>query len=266
MRVAVLGDIHANISALRAALKIVDAGGYDRLVMLGDLLTYGVDVAETIELVGERLLGGHTTLLRGNHDALYRDLLLGKCGYINQLPEWIRESIDWTFGQLPLNAWNQLLFDDDLIIQQCLFSHANPFGIERWQYLNTELEHANAAEALLAKGMHVGVFGHTHRTKWYRHRDHQGCFLSSPFGELDKGAVHILNAGSIGQPRDKKDPVAAVLWMTISDDHTTVPRFKLEVFSWDMVGHINGLASGMFSSDTFMRLAGFFKSQSDNQS
>jgi len=89
MRVAVLGDIHANINALRAALKIVDGGGYDRLVMLGDLLTYGVDVVETLELVGERLVGGHTTLLRGNHDALYRDLLLGKYDYINQMPEWI---------------------------------------------------------------------------------------------------------------------------------------------------------------------------------
>lgn len=266
MRVAVLGDIHANISALRAAFKIVDGGGYDRLVLLGDLLTYGVDVAEILELVGERLVGGRTTLLRGNHDALYRDLLLGKYDYISQLPEWIRESIDWTLERLPLNTWNQLFFEDDLIIQQCLFSHANPFGPERWQYLNTEPEHASAAEALMAKGMHVGVFGHTHRAKWYRHLDNQGCFVSSPFGELDKGKVHILNAGSIGQPRDKKNPVAAVLWMTISEDHITAPRFKFEVFSWDLAAHIHGLASGMFSPATFMRLAGFFESQSGNQS
>lgn len=266
MRVAVLGDIHANINALRAALKIVDGGGYDRLVMLGDLLTYGVDVVETLELVGERLVGGHTTLLRGNHDALYRDLLLGKYDYINQMPEWIRESIDWTLERLPLNAWNQLFFEDDLIIQQCLFSHANPFGPERWQYLNTELEHANAVEALIAKGMHVGVFGHTHRAKWYRHLDNQGCFELSPFGELDKGAVHILNAGAIGQPREKTNPVAAVLWMTIPDDHISIPNFNLEVFSWDMVGHIHGLASSMFSPATFMRLADFFKVQHDNQS
>ena len=260
MRVAVLGDIHANIRALRAALKIVDNGGYDRLVMLGDLLTYGVDVAETVELVGERLIGGHTTLLRGNHDALYRDLLIGKFDYISRLPEWIRESADWTLEQLPINAWNKLFFEDNLTIQQCLFSHANPFGPEAWQYLNTEPEHASAAEALLAKGMRVGVFGHTHRTKWYRHLDSQGGFQSSKCGELDEGAVHILNAGSIGQPRDKNNPVAAVLWMTIPDDHLSAPSFKLEVFSWDAVSHVRGLAAGMFSRDTLMRLAGFFKS------
>lgn len=260
MRVAVLGDIHANIKALRAALKIVDSGGYDHLVMLGDLLTYGVDLAETLELVGERLVRGHTTLLRGNHDALYRDLLLGKRAYYSQLPAWIKESVDWTLERLPLGAWNQLFFEDNLIIRRSLFSHANPFGPEKWQYLNTVPEHASAAEALLAKGMHVGVFGHTHRAKWYRHIDNHGGFEPSRFGEFDYSAAHILNAGSIGQPRDNANQVAAVLWMMIPDDRFIVPSFKLEAFSWDVVGHINGLASSEFSPATFTRLAAFFNS------
>jgi predicted phosphodiesterase len=260
MRVAVLGDIHANIRALRAALKIVDSGGYDQLVMLGDLLTYGVDVADTLELVGERIAHGHTTLLRGNHDALYRDLLLGKCAYHSQLQVWVKESVDWTLERLPIGAWNELFFEDDLKIQRCLFSHANPFGPEKWQYLNSAPEHASAAEALLAKGMHVGVFGHTHRAKWYRHLGNHGGFEPNQFGDLDYSAAHILNAGSIGQPRDNANQVAAVLWMTIPSDHLIVPSFKLEAFSWDVLGHISGLASSEFSPGTFTRLAAFFNS------
>lgn len=264
MRVAVLGDIHANMRALRAALKIVDGGGYDQLIMLGDLLTYGVDVAETVELVGERLASGRTTLLRGNHDALYRDLLAGNRTYHSQLPAWIKESVDWTLERLPLDAWRQLFFKDDLVIQRCLFSHANPFGSEKWQYLNTAAEHASAAEALLANGMNVGVFGHTHRAKWYRHFANHGGFEPNQFGELDCLAVHVLNAGSIGQPRDSANQVAAVLWMTIPDDNIFAPSFKLQPFSWDVAGHMQGLAFSELSPATFARLAAFFKSQSDN--
>lgn len=258
MRVAVLGDIHANMRALKAALKIADAGGYDQLILLGDLLTYGVDVIETLELVGERLASGRAVLLRGNHDALYRDLLAGNSTYHSQLPTWIKESVEWTLDRLPLDAWHQLFFKDDLKIQQFLFSHANPFGPEKWQYLNTAAEHASAAEALLARGMHVGVFGHTHRTKWYRHSDNHGGFESNQFGELDYPAVHVLNAGSIGQPRDRANPVASVLWMTIPDDRITTPSFKLQGFTWDMVGHMRGLAASELSPGTLARLSAFF--------
>ena len=54
--------------------------------------------------------------------------------------------------------------------------------------------------------------------------------------------------------------MAAVLWMMIPDDRFIVPSFKLEAFSWDVVGHINGLASSEFSPATFTRLAAFFNS------
>ena len=115
MRVAVLGDIHANVRALQAALKIADEGGYDQLILLGDLLTYGIDVVETLELVGSRLSSGRTVLLRGNHDALYQDLLDGNLAYKYQLPIWIRESVEWTLNRLPLDIWSKLSFKNELI-------------------------------------------------------------------------------------------------------------------------------------------------------
>jgi predicted phosphodiesterase len=259
MRVAVLGDIHANVRALQAALKIADEGGYDQLILLGDLLTYGVDVVETLELVGDRLASGRTVLLHGNHDALYRDLLEGNSTYHDQLPIWIKESVEWTLDRLPLDIWSQLSFKDELRIQQFLFSHANPFGPEKWQYLNTAAEHAIAAEALLARGIHVGVFGHTHRTKWYRYVDNNGFFNSDKFGYLDYHGVHILNAGSIGQPRDKGNPEVSVLWVTIPNDPFPTPSFKLQSFSWDVTGHMQGLATSELSTATSVQLSEFFE-------
>jgi len=265
MRVAVLGDIHANVRALQAALKIADEGGYDQLIFLGDLLTYGIDVVETLELVGERLASERAALLRGNHDALYRDMLQGNSTYLDKLPVWIKESVEWTLDRLPLDVWSNISFKDELQIQRILFSHANPFGPEKWQYLNTVVEHANAAEALLVRGVHVGIFGHTHRAKWYRHLNNHGDLNSNKFGELDYPAVHVLNAGSIGQPRDNANPVAAVLWLTIPDNSITAPSFTLQAFSWDVAGHMQGLAANKLSTDTVTRLSEFFKSTSDNQ-
>ena len=86
MRLAVIGDVHENLRALQWALKIADEIGYDQLILLGDLLTYGVDVVETLELVSNRLMSSSKVLLRGNHDTLYQDLLDGNSIYYDQLP------------------------------------------------------------------------------------------------------------------------------------------------------------------------------------
>lgn len=258
MRVAVLGDVHANARALQAALNIADQGGYDQLILLGDLLTYGVDVVATLELVSDRLSNGRTVLLRGNHDALYRDLLDGDSTYHDQLPFWIKESVDWTLERLPLDIWSQLSFKNDFEIQQFLFSHANPFGPEKWQYLNTEAEHASAADALLTRGLHVGVFGHTHRAKWYRHFEGHGRFEAVQCGYLDYPAVHVLNAGSVGQPRDRANPVAAVLWITVPNARISTPRFQLERLTWNVTDHIRDLAASGLSIGTVAQLSEFF--------
>ena len=45
----VLSDLHANGRAFRAALARIEAERPDHVVVLGDLLTYGVDVDEVLD-------------------------------------------------------------------------------------------------------------------------------------------------------------------------------------------------------------------------
>jgi predicted phosphodiesterase len=258
MRVAVIGDVHANALALQAALTTADIGGYDQLVLLGDLLTYGVDVVETLELVSERLATGHAVLLRGNHDSLYQNLLEGETAYYDKLPVWIKESVMWTFDRLPLDIWPKISFNEEFQLLDFLFSHANPYGSERWEYLNSSAEHANAAESLIERGFRVGVFGHTHRSKWYRYFSVGGGFESSSCGELDHSAVHILNAGAIGQSRDNANPVANVLWLNVTNNYESPPSFKLQQFNWNIAGHLNRVAVSGMSDETLTRIASFF--------
>ncbi len=257
-KVAVLGDIHANARALKSALSTVDRDGYDILVFLGDLLTYGIDVAETLELVNSRLEAGNAILLQGNHDALYRDLLMGDSTYRDSLPDWIKESVDLTFDKLPAYVWSKLSFQNEFIIDNILFSHANPFGAKDWQYLKTEADHICALEAMRTRGLQVGIFGHTHRAKWFRSFDGISYFESKQYGGLDFPAAHILNAGSVGQPRDKLDPTTSVLWISVPGNCDFVASFRFENFSWDTFGHKQSLETSNFSSDTLARLRTFF--------
>jgi predicted phosphodiesterase len=64
MRILVISDIHGNFPALDAVLA--DAGTYDAVWCLGDLVGYGPQPNECIERV--RGLPGLICLL-GNHDA-----------------------------------------------------------------------------------------------------------------------------------------------------------------------------------------------------
>ena len=70
MRVAVLSDVHANLHALEAVLADVDAGGFDELWFLGDLVGYGPRPNHCVAVLRERA----TACLAGNHDLV----VLGK--------------------------------------------------------------------------------------------------------------------------------------------------------------------------------------------
>ena len=64
MRILVISDIHANLNALQTVLA--DAGEIDAAWCLGDLVGYGPDPNECIEIV-KNLPNIHCML--GNHDA-----------------------------------------------------------------------------------------------------------------------------------------------------------------------------------------------------
>ena len=63
MRTVILSDIHANIEALQVVLEDVDSREHDRMICLGDVIGYGPNPCECIDLVEERcefsLLGNH---------------------------------------------------------------------------------------------------------------------------------------------------------------------------------------------------------------
>jgi predicted phosphodiesterase len=255
----VLSDIHANAGALRRGLAIADEHPESQLVLLGDLLTYGCDIQEVIDLVADAQSRRGAWLFRGNHDQLYFDLAQDKRAYYERLSDWIRESADYTMERLDVALFRDgLTWRDETVTDGLLFSHANPFGRGDWRYLNTKEEHAAAADKLQARGLRGGVFGHTHRAKVIT-RSH-GTMRERDTGKTismarDEAAVVIANPGSLGQPRGAThaSTLMRIAWSDASASFDCVP------VDYDIAAHLRALERAPFSRGTKARLASYFE-------
>lgn len=236
MRVAVLSDLHSNPRAVRAALDRIAALGVDRVVVNGDLLTYGVEHGETLALVEDAVAGG-AALTLGNHDQLYLDLAAGDVRYAERLPAWLRESAEHTFAAIDPARLAALPWQREVVIGPVVIAHANPFAYGDWTYLEPPEVIARAEAALRARGATAGVFGHTHRAR------------------IVRGEALICNAGSIGQPRDRERASTFVV-VTIADGGEVTAA--IESVGYDVDAHLRAVRASTLTPATKSRLCSFF--------
>lgn len=195
MRIALLGDIHANLPALEAVLGDIDArSDVDTILHTGDLVGYGPWPNETIALIWERRIPG----VAGNYDStVATDHEHCGCRYENPHQEELsHRSYEWTKSQ----AWTEtkrflaaLPFRLDLrpagghtSEPQLILVHGAP--TRNTLYLDADRQDeflATIAGKAAAREGDLLAFGHTH-IPWRR--------------EVE--AVHFLNVGSVGKPKD----------------------------------------------------------------
>ncbi|HEX4381162.1 MAG TPA: metallophosphoesterase family protein [Candidatus Acidoferrum sp.] len=199
MRILVLSDIHANATALTAALEAAK-DRWDLIACLGDVVGYGPDPNEVTTTIRE--LGART--IRGNHDKAATDLM-----ETDDFNPVAKAAVDWTRSQLsPENLkWISELPSGPLETDGIVLVHG-AFQDED-EYVFTP---AQALEGLLDSTANVTFFGHTH---------HQGGFsYENQRSQLEMLNIHprptesfaplrlepkrryLLNPGSVGQPRD----------------------------------------------------------------
>lgn len=240
MRFAVIGDIHANAVALEAALHVTRRSGYDLRVLMGDLLTYGVDVTRTLDLVSEALKKSDTILILGNHDEIYLRLIGGCSDLVPPSADWVKGLIEWTLPLVPAQDWAALPFRASFAAAGIYFSHANPFGPRDWRYLAQAETNLTASKALMEMGISCGVFGHTHRARRFAASANGGGDYR-PFdlheGLLAPSWTHILNAGSVGQPRSDY-PREVILWL---DAGPKGILHRFEPLIYDLAAHRHNL-------------------------
>ncbi len=199
MRILVLSDLHANATALHAALAAAD-GQWERVVCLGDVVGYGPDPNEVTSKIRE--LGAKT--IRGNHDKAATDLMP-----TDDFNPIAKAAVDWTRSQLSADnmKWLAELPPGPLQVDGIVLVHG-AFQDED-EYVFTPEQ---ALEGLLDSTAAVTFFGHTHHQGGFSYSSENNNLeilslrprTSESFAALriDARMRYLLNPGSIGQPRD----------------------------------------------------------------
>lgn len=198
MRILILSDIHANLTALDAVLA--DAGPIDSAWCLGDLVGYGPDPNECIQRI--RALPNLICIL-GNHDAA----ALSQIDSSTFNPE-ARQAIQWTQNTLSDASMAFLgMLPERVTLDQVTLVHGSPRQ-PVWEYL---LDTYNATRSFEYFESPYCFVGHTHLPIVYHMVDSSRLAqlsIPEPNTRFTLTPRTIINPGSVGQPRDR-DPRAA---------------------------------------------------------
>lgn len=193
MRCLVLSDIHSNLAAFQAVLN--DAGSVDQLWCLGDVVGYGPDPNECVEL----LRSLPHLCIAGNHDWA----TLGLLDLRDFNPE-ARQANEWNRKQLTSENLAYLESLPETIVEgDFTLAHGSPCH-PIWEYI------LYASSALAGFGCFDTAYcfvGHTHTPVVFELCEDEGQDLCEPRlppeEPLKLGAERqIINPGSVGQPRD----------------------------------------------------------------
>jgi predicted phosphodiesterase len=215
MRYLVLSDIHSNLAAFEGVLA--DAGEFDKVWCLGDVIGYGPQPNECIEL----LKSLPHICVAGNHD----------WAAINRLdvsafnPDALRACL-WTRKQLTPSNWD-LIEDlpETLVEDGFTIVHGSP-RYPIWEYITrpavamANFEHFDTPYCL---------FGHTHIPVVYAFNGLQNTCDAFRVAENDPVPLDVerllINPGGVGQPRDG-DPRAS--YVILDTEENTVEYRRVE--------------------------------------
>ncbi|MFZ4813439.1 MAG: metallophosphoesterase family protein [Phototrophicaceae bacterium] len=201
MRVLIISDIHANLTAFQTVLE--DAkDAWDYVWCLGDVVGYGPDPNESVDL----LRSLPHLCLAGNHDWAALNRL-----DIRTFNPDARKAVQWTQDTLRPDVVKYLeALPVTFVIDNYTLAHGSPRE-PVWEYI---------LEPLIA-GLNFSHFktdyclvGHTHQPVIYVQEGSEVPKAMSPtYGRprLLNGKRQIINPGSVGQPRDANPKAAYAL-------------------------------------------------------
>jgi len=205
MNHAVISCLHANLAAVEAVLDDIDSQGITSVTCLGDLVGYGPQPNEVINLVR----GRNIQTCQGCWD---EDIIDGlnscECSYPSQLAERRgHRAHEWT-AEILTDENKQFLAKLPMTLRRgtMLFVHGSPNS--QHEYLLPDMNAFAALERVETAGAETMFCGHTHQPYVrelsggsIRVRVQQKGMESASEQELQLPMRRIVNAGSVGEPR-----------------------------------------------------------------
>lgn len=212
MRYGILSDVHSNLEALRSVVSALAIERIDEYLFLGDLVGYGADPHACI--VAMRLLRPRVTIA-GNHDWGVLDLL-----GIDYFNEGAASAITWTRSQL--NSEERDYLRSFPVVHEnpaMTLVHGSLNKPMRFNYIH-DIDEAYLCMQIAKTA--ISFLGHTHVPGIYSLYNGIVTVPKEKKVILEPGRKYLVNAGSVGQPRDG-DPRASYV---IYDDVKSTVEIK----------------------------------------
>lgn len=204
MRIAIYSDIHGNLDAFEAVLKDIDREDVDKKVFLGDVVGYGPEPNECIELLGENA----DVMLAGNHD--WAAVEYTDHSYFNP---YAKESLFWTMRQLSdkNKEWIKILKPSGTL-DNIQLAHATPLQPDEWRYILTMQDAMDNYQAIEKP---VCFIGHSHQPVIIEYVDEVNILpIRDIYKTLEPNRKYVINVGSVGQSRDSNPDACYVVYDT----------------------------------------------------
>jgi predicted phosphodiesterase len=238
MRYGIFSDIHSNIEALDAVLGFLRGQKVDGYISAGDTVGYGPNPNECVDRL-KRL--SPLWIVVGNHD-------WAACGLkdLTWFNEYAQKSLVWTRQRL--SQQNQIFLSElPKTIKHSDFSlvHGSPQA-SLTEYLLTRQQYNENLPLLTSR---VTFVGHTH-VPFVLGPAATYVFRGTEAVKLKSDDKYVVNAGSVGQPRDNNSRASCGIYDSSSGEFSVyrieydimttqekmykerLPAFLIERLSW----------------------------------
>ena len=216
-RVAILSDVHGNLEALDAVLADVDAQHASAIASLGDVVGYGASPNECLARLRPRV----DAAVLGNHDAA----ALGRL-HLGGFQSDAATTARWT--QLALSVEHRTWLESlplSVVWHGVRLVHASPSEPGEWNYV---LSIHDARVEFRAFEEPLCLIGHSHVPGNFALDGAGVRYGRQAVVELEPGTRHLINIGSVGQPRDG-DPRAGYALLEESPPRLVHRRVEYDV-------------------------------------
>lgn len=206
-RIAIISDVHGNATALSAVLEDIDVLKIRQVVSLGDNIGYGPEPEKVIHL----LRGRKIPSVMGNHE-----MAISNPEFLAWFNPVARTSLEKTKTLISEDTVKYIsdLPNSLVVNNRCRFVHGFPPD-SATLYL-FEMPEERTLEAIEELNEQICFVGHTHELmligwngrKIIRQPLKRGLYPLQP------DFRYLINAGSVGQPRDGNSHAKYIIWDT----------------------------------------------------
>ena len=213
MRIALIGDIHANLPALESVMTHAWEHGVEQIWNAGDSVGYGAFPEEVVQIIRKHC----NQNIKGNYDCKVLQFPNKNQQFIHSKRPEKYLAFKWAYESLSGESRRYLATLPEHIHLQIqehnmLLSHAGPASNKELLTIETPKKRLKHLAKLACKkygATDILIFGHSHQ----------------PFHKTI-GGIWYINVGSVGRP-DDGDPRAAYAILELSKESIHLEHFRI---------------------------------------